>query len=317
MSAELIVGEDAEGKTLAAFLRAELGELSWNQAKRLCTTGKVHLDGERSLDPAVRLEAGSRVQVDWRAPKPRGGVLEPERLVHVDRDVVVVRKPAGTLSIPYDPRDRDTLIDQTRALLRRRDRRKGGHRYDPELGIVHRLDKGTSGLLVFTRTVAAKRALAQQFRKHTVERVYLAIVHGHTESATHESWLVPNRGDGLRGSWGVFLPARGKRPTEARRAVTHVDVVEHLPGATLVECRLETGRQHQIRIHMSEDAHPLVGEDVYIRDYEGEPIDAPRPMLHARTLGFEHPRTGEQLRFDDPPPQDFETVLRALRAQRA
>jgi 23S rRNA pseudouridine1911/1915/1917 synthase len=178
---------------------------------------------------------------------------------------------------------------------------------------VSRLDKDTTGLVVFARTLAAKRALARQLRAHTVTRRYLAIVHGEARDGRHETLLVPNRGDGLRGSWGRFRRARGDPPREARRAVTHVRVVERLRGATLVECRLETGRQHQIRIHLAEAGHPLVGERVYIRDYRGERIDAPRPMLHAETLGFTHPSTKERVELSRPPPPDFDAVLRRLR----
>jgi 23S rRNA pseudouridine1911/1915/1917 synthase len=179
---------------------------------------------------------------------------------------------------------------------------------------VHRLDKGTSGLLVFTRTVEAKKHLAQQFRVHSVDRRYLAIVHGHPRPGTHETHLVANRGDGIRGSYGVFRAPSGPPPKDARRAVTHVRVRERLSGAALVECRLETGRQHQIRIHLSEAGHMLAGENVYLRDHEGPRIAAPRPMLHAFRLGFVHPRTGTELRFDEPPPADFATLLAELRA---
>ena len=124
---------------------------------------------------------------------------------------------------------------------------------------------------------------------------------------------VLNRGDGLRGSHGHYRRASGAAPAEARQAITHIAPIVALAGATLVECRLETGRQHQIRIHLSEIGHPLVGERVYIRDYAGAKIDAPRPMLHARTLGFAHPRTGEPLLFQSEPPADFQAMVELLR----
>jgi 23S rRNA pseudouridine1911/1915/1917 synthase len=313
------VSASLQDKTLAAALREASGEghelaeaLSWNAAKRMCRTGKVFVDGERELDPSRRLETGSTIEVRHSAPRPKPGTLEPERLVHVDRDVVVVRKPADVLSVPYDESDRDTLVDQTASLLRKR-RKQSGSRYAPELIVVHRLDKGTSGLLAFARTAAARRGLAQQFRFHTVDRRYEALVHGHPASKTHDTHLLSDRGDGLRGSFGVYRTARGGPPKEARRAITHVELLERLRGAARVECRLQTGRQHQIRIHMSEDGHPVVGEPVYMREYEGPVIEAPRPMLHARHLGFEHPRTGEWLEFDDPPPEDFAALCDALR----
>src|SRR5207344_3012141 len=119
----------------------------------------------------------------------------------------------------------------------------------------------------------------------------VALVHGALIGRTYESILIRDRGDGLRGSWGHFRRPKGKPPEDAQHAVTHARVLERLPRATLAECMLETGRQHQIRIHLSEDGHPLVGERVYIRDFQGELLEADRPMLHARELGFMHPRS--------------------------
>ncbi len=311
---EHVVSGDEEGATLAAVVRGMTPGLSWNRARELCTTGRVRVGGEVETDDARRLRAKDMVHVDPGAPRLRRGVLAADAIVFVDRDVVVVRKPAGMLTVPYEQGDRDTLVDVARAALRKRDR--GDRHYDPMLGVVQRLDKDTTGLLVMARTVVAKRHLAQQLRVHSVERRYLAIVHGEARDATHETVLMSNRGDGLRGSWGVWRPARGSPPGDAQRAITHVRVVERLRGATLVECRLETGRQHQIRIHLSEAGTPLVGEQVYIRDYDGPRIQAPRPMLHAWVLGFEHPRTGAPMRFEDPPPRDFEEVAKRLGSKR-
>src|SRR5207247_1386709 len=179
--------------------------------------------------------------------------------------------------------------------------------------VVHRLDKDTSGVMVFARTAEAKRLLAAQFRAHDIERVYHAIAHGEVAAQRVETHLVTDRGDGIRGSYGHFRRPRGGNPPEAKRSVTHVRPIAPLAGATLVECRLETGRQHQIRIHLAELGHPLVGERVYIRDYTGPIIESPRTMLHARTLGFIHPRTGQHMSFEREPPGDFEAMVEALR----
>jgi 23S rRNA pseudouridine1911/1915/1917 synthase len=314
---ELIVDEARAGKTLAAVVREAQGDIPWSKARELVARGKVTLDGERSLDGAVRVALGQRIVIDVTAPRTRRGVLEASSLVHVDADVCVVMKPAGLLSVPYAAGDKDTLLDITQAALRRRPT-------DPQrapLGVVQRLDKDTTGLMVFARNLAAKRSLSAQLRAHTVTRRYVAIVHGRASDATYDTALVQNRGDGLRGSFNVFRRTPGKPPREARRAITHVRVLERLTtddggDATLVECRLETGRQHQIRIHLSEAGHPLAGEPVYIRDHDGPRIDAPRPMLHAETLGFDHPRTAERVDFSAPPPDDFERVLTVLRAKR-
>jgi 23S rRNA pseudouridine1911/1915/1917 synthase len=188
--------------------------------------------------------------------------------------------------------------------------------HDTGLGVVHRLDRETSGLVVFTRTAQAKRELAAQFRAHDLERSYVALVHGDLGEARIESFFLEDRGDGLRGSWGAFRRARGEPPPDAKRAITYVKPLESLSEATLVECRLETGRQHQIRIHLAERGHPVVGEKVYIRDFDGPRIEAPRTMLHARTLGFAHPRSRGEARFEKEAPEDFRSRLESLRRDR-
>jgi 23S rRNA pseudouridine1911/1915/1917 synthase len=294
--------------TLAAVVRQQTG-VAWSRARSLCTEGRVTVNGKRCLDPALRVTADMVIAVDPTARKLETGALPRSAIVFHDRDVVVVNKPAGMLSVADAPGNKDTLVDHARTLLRRVDR--GGA--DARLGVVHRLDMDTSGLMVFTRTAAGQRALAAQFRAHTVERVYHAIAHGVVQAARVDTHLVLDRGDGLRGSYGRFRPAEGDPPPGARRSITHVRPLAALAGATLCECRLETGRQHQIRIHLSELGHPLVGERVYMRDYGGARIEAGRPMLHARTLGFAHPRHGASLVFEAEPPDDFNAMVAYLR----
>jgi 23S rRNA pseudouridine1911/1915/1917 synthase len=303
---------------LARVVREADGALSWNKARDLCRSGRVRVNGTVVSDPQAELRVGDEVSYDPTAPRQRKGVLPRENLVHVDGDVVVVNKPAGLLSVPFEPGDKDTLVDMTRALLRRETRG-----YDPELGIVHRIDIDTTGLLVFARNLAAKRHLAAQFRAHSVHRRYVALVHGIVIGRTFDSLLIRDRGDGLRGSYGAYRPPRGRAPDDAQRAVTHVRLLERLAQrspelpASLVECMLETGRQHQIRIHLSEAGHPLIGERVYIRDYRGVRIEAKRPMLHARELGFVHPRSERELTFKLDPPEDFLALYESLDGGRA
>lgn len=303
--------ERPSGPTVAALVREQTG-VAWSRARELCTQGRVTVNGGRCLDPAERVAPGAAVVVDERAPKLRAGALPESAIVFSDRDVVVVDKPAGMLSIPYEPGDKDTLADCTRALLRRR----SGRGPRPGLGVVHRLDKETSGLMVFARTLEAKRILEAQFRAHDIERVYQAIAHGTVAAKRIETHLILDRGDGLRGSYGHFRRPKGGIPPEAKRSITYVRPIAPLAGATLVECRLETGRQHQIRIHLSEIGHPLVGERVYIRDYAGPKIESPRPMLHARVLGFAHPRTGRRMSFEREAPEDFRAMIESLRLPR-
>jgi len=294
--------------TVAAIVREQTG-VAWSRARDLCAEGRVSVNGERCLDSALRVPPGAVVIVDERAPKLRTGTLPENAIAYFDRDVVVIDKPAGILSVAYEPGDKDTLVERTRALLRR----MRGRGFEPGLGVVHRLDKETSGLIVFARTANAKSILAKQFRTHDIERVYHAIAHGSVAARRIETRLITDRGDGIRGSYGHFRRPRGGIPPEAKRSVTHVRPIAPLAGATLVECRLETGRQHQIRIHLSELGHPLVGERVYIRDYAGSKIESMRPMLHARVLGFTHPRTGQRMSFEREAPDDFRAMIESLR----
>jgi 23S rRNA pseudouridine1911/1915/1917 synthase len=336
----VLVGDDA-GKTLAAVLRARMPDASWNRVRELCSTGRVRVDGDEQLDAHVRMRGDETLEVDEAGRKRTAGVLDPRDVLHLDEDVIVVDKRAGVMTVPFEEGDRDTLADQVRAfLLREAKHRRASSQHevrgrpsprpaakargheDVEVGVVQRLDKDTTGVIVFARRHGAKRALDTQIRAHTAERRYLALVHGHARDATHRTFLVQDRGDGLRGSWGAsnFRGGRkheGPPPEDAKESTTHVRLLEHLgtreAPASLVECRLETGRQHQIRIHLSEAGHPLVGEPVYIRGFGGKPIEAPRTMLHAASLAFLHPRTGKRVQFESPLPRDFEKALAALR----
>lgn len=296
------------GRPLDGAVR-ELAGLSWNAARAAVRSGKVTLDGEVSLDPSSPVRTGEVLAIEPAAPKPRTRAiagLASTALVHLDGAVAVVRKPPGISTVPFGDEAPGEELRTLDALVREVLARKTSFRGRAPLGVVHRLDKDTTGLVVFTRTIAAKKHLAQQFREHTVRREYLAIVHGRLDEArTIRSYLLPDRGDGLRGSARV-------RQMEGQLAITHVRPVRFLAGATLVACRLETGRTHQIRIHLAEAGHMLVGEPVYVRDHRGPRLSAPRTMLHARELGFVHPTTDEDVLFTDEPPEDFAAVLAGL-----
>jgi 23S rRNA pseudouridine1911/1915/1917 synthase len=293
-------------------VREEFG-LSWDKARKAVLHGKVLVDGVVTVEGTRAVAATARVEYLPNAPRPHVAeriFLQDHAILHVDNAVLVVDKPAGISTIPFGDEDpseaRRTLDALLREVLAKRDKSRGRQGGRAPLGVVHRLDKETSGVMVFTRTLEAKKHLSQQFREHSVERRYLAIVHGRLDRAlTLESYLLEDRGDGLRGS------ARGTTKG-GQRAVTHVKPKRQLEGATLVECRLETGRTHQIRIHLSEAGHPLVGERVYIRNYPGPRIEASRMMLHAAALGFVHPVDEEPMAFDAAPPADFEARLAAL-----
>ena len=279
--------------------------VSWGKARGWIESGKVTVDGQRVTLTTARVAAEAIVAVDERAARVRRGELADSDVVYVDAQVIVVDKPTGLSTVPYDDTEVDTMESRVLAYLERRGRSRGGR---PTVGIVHRIDKETSGLVVFTRTWMAKQSLAAQFRQHTVHRRYLALAQGDVRSRTVRTFLVENRGDGLRGS------ARGTPPASAREAITHIESLEKLAGgATLVACRLETGRTHQIRIHLSESGHPIVGERVYTRHFAGTLLEAPRLMLHAAELGFVHPATESAMRWERPIPADMAAILERLR----
>lgn len=236
-------------------------------------------------------------------------------VVYADSQVVVVDKPAGltTMRHPHETaafgaRARrylpPTLADMLPGMLAGKQKSGGGR-----LRAVHRLDRDTSGLVVFARTPQAERHLGQQFREHSVGRRYLAVVRGRAESTRIESHLIPDRGDGRRGS--------STRPGEGKRAVTHVRALESLGDFTLVECQLETGRTHQVRIHLGEAGTPLCGERIYDRPPHGAPLPdksgAPRLALHAAHLSFRHPQSGKQLSWTSPLPADLRALVNRLR----
>jgi 23S rRNA pseudouridine1911/1915/1917 synthase len=254
---------------------------------------------------------GEEIQIaEQSAPPPRA----PHRVAvrFLDEHLVVIEKPAG-LSTVRHPAERD-WSEKRRALSPTLDdivaRMIAPKGPAARLRIVHRLDKETSGLVVFARTVTAERGLGRQFHAHTVTRVYHAVVSGFVPGQRIATRLLRDRGDGRRGS--TSLPGQGKE------AVTHVTVREKFNGYTLLACRLETGRTHQIRIHLAEVGHPLCGEMVYNRRSDGSVIEdrsgAPRLALHAAELGFVHPVTGKRMHWEMPLPADLAAFVERLRA---
>ncbi len=310
-------------QTLAAALRQWLPGQSWGQVRKLIASRRISVSGNVCLDPARRLKADEVVKL-LGASAPLPPKEEDVKIRHLDAHVIVVEKPAGMTSIRHPEEDdwpaRRKQLQPTldellpRVLARHEAKRKRPKRGPlPAVRPVHRLDRETSGLMVFARTVEAERHLGKQFRKHSVHRRYLAVVRGDVEAQTIDTRLVRDRGDKRRGS--TTLPGVGKR------AVTHVKPLEKLNGYTLVECRLETGRTHQIRIHLAEKGHPLCGEKVYNQPLFQPPIPdesgAPRLVLHAAELGFEHPITGAALSFSMPMPADLTRFIEGLRGRRS
>ena len=282
------VGDADVGRRLDQVLAARDEGLSRRQARVLLDIGGVFVDGRRIKVASRSMHAGEAVVAVMggalaRATKKTGRAarsaderqLPPFSVVFEDDDIVVVEKPAGLLTAPTPESDRNNLAD----MLARRMQPPG------TIFVVHRIDLDTSGLVVFAKTADANRELSQRFRDHDLERAYLAVVAG-------------------------AFPADVKtvdRPVGGRRAVTHVEVRERFGDrATSLACRLETGRTHQIRIHMAELGTPVIGDARYGRPFSPAP---PRMALHATRLGLAHPRTGAPLSFDSPWPPDLAAWL--------
>lgn len=304
------VPAELDGQRLDAAVR-KLFEFTWNKARKVVEGGKISVEGEVVADGATPVKEGETILFLPDAPRPKGEhSFDPRCVVFKDRHVLVANKPAGILTVPWERGDKGSFDQQVRGYLAKdaggSSSRRGAL---PALMVVHRLDRGTSGLLVFARTWLAKEGLAQQLRDHSMERVYLALVHGAAQSKRIVSHILENRGDGIRGSSETSPHPKVRKSQKGKRAVTNVELVRDLNGASLVSCRLETGRTNQIRIHMSEDGHPLIGERVYMRNYTGEKIPAERLMLHAARLSFVHPATSEKVSFEAQLPEPFERII--------
>ncbi len=316
MSAEVVridVPESSAGTRLDVFLAASLAERTRSAARRLVLEGCVIVDGRAARKPGVIVQRGMSVEV--HLPPPPSPVPLPEpipiEVVHEDDHLLVVNKPAGLVVHPGHGRSRGTLVN---ALLGRGTRLAPAGGADRP-GIVHRLDRETSGLLVVAKTDEAHRALASAFARREVSKTYLALVWRHPRPAegTIEQAIGRSRSDPTRMS--VRSP-RGRPATTAYR------ILESLPGFALLEVRLVTGRTHQIRVHFQSRQHPVVGDTRYggqpwagLRDATKRAAirDFRRLALHASELRFLHPATRREIHLRSPLPPEFEALLAILR----
>ena len=285
-----------------ALIRAH-PELSRRKARDVIEKGQVTVDGATWLD-AGRAVAGTE-RIEWDANRPaRRRARSSLPLLHEDSPLLVVDKPAGLLSVPSAPdaADEDTAVARVRDYVRHLRPRR------PYVGLVHRLDRDTSGALVFALDPETRDALRALFRHHHIERRYLALVAGAPRGERGEVDLAL-RDEYEGGRRGVARPGEASRP-----ALTRWRVVERFPGAGLLEVELETGRQHQIRVHLAHVGMPVLGDGVYGKDVRA-PVAVRRQMLHARQIGFTHPATGRPLRVESPLPPDFQKALSGLRAK--
>ncbi len=306
---EATIGEAQHGLRLDKALAELLPDLSRERLKSLIVEGDVTADG-RTLNPSMKVAAGQLFAISIPAPVDADAIAQdiPLNIVHEDADLIVVDKPAGLVVHPAAGNLDGTLVN---ALLHHCRGELSGIGGVARPGIVHRIDKDTSGLLVVAKSDRAHEGLAQQFKAHSIDRLYAAIVYGVPQPpvGTVDTWI--GRSDSDRKKMAVHREGRGKH------AVTHYRLIERLAGAALVECRLETGRTHQVRVHMAHLGHPLIGDPVYSRERKGfktilETLRFKRQALHAKRLGFIHPLTGQKLSFDSAPPADMQELLSEL-----
>ena len=310
----IISGVIAEAGQRLDKALAEASGMSRERIKALMGEGRVLLGGKPAGQASVKPAAGTAFEIRVPAVAPAEAQAQdiPLTIVHEDADLIVVDKPAGLVVHPAAGNLDGTLVN---ALLHHCAGQLSGIGGVARPGIVHRIDKDTSGLLVVAKTDAAHEGLARQFADHSIERAYLAVVAGLPlpRSGTVQGWI--GRSDHDRKKMAVLheLNKRGKH------AVTHFRTLEVFAGAALVECRLETGRTHQVRVHMASIGHPLLGDPVYGRTPPRlRPIltqlHFARQALHAAVLGFIHPVTGAALRFESMLPADMTGLLVELRS---
>jgi 23S rRNA pseudouridine1911/1915/1917 synthase len=324
MNQTLTVSTGERPKRLDIFLSGHTSGLSRAGVQRLIEHGAVMVNGKRPK-PSLKVRPGDTIE--WDVPKPLPLEIEgeaiPLEVLYEDDALLVLNKPAGIVVHPAPGHWTGTLVNALLHHMRQqnevtsplpageRDRVRGlsgiGGRERP--GLVHRLDKGTSGVMVIAKTDEAHRGLSKQFKDHTIHRVYLAIIAGSVKGAKGRVELAIGRDTKNRQKISA-------RTTSPRDAVTLFQVVERFgETATQVEVRPQTGRTHQIRVHLASLGHPVLGDETYgsrracvINEC---PVD--RPMLHAGTLGFAHPATGKYLEYLVPLPPDMEALLQALR----
>ena len=305
---ELEVGPEHEGERLDTFLAAALPERSRSQIQKLIKDGLV-TGSSKAPRASTPVRAGQRYHVSLPEPEPAAAVAEdlPLTILYEDPDVVVIDKPAGMVVHPGAGHSSGTVVN---ALLHHIDDLSGiGGELRP--GIVHRLDRGTSGVMIAAKHDAAHQELARQFHDREVEKEYIALV-----------WGLVQAGRRIDAAIGRDPKDRQKMSTRARRArsaVTRITWALNLRGVSLIHVAIATGRTHQIRVHLSAIGHPIVGDPTYGGVHRHVPNDVravqrlERPFLHAARLKFTHPTEGRTMEFESPLPQDLQSVIDDIR----
>ena len=314
----VVAGPEQAGQRTDRFLADAIGSLSRSRVKALMQDSAVRRDGAVLRDPAdpVRAGAGYTVLPPPPAPARPASQAIPFSILHEDADLIVLDKPAGLVVHPAPGNEDGTLVN---ALLAHCGDGLPGIGGERRPGIVHRLDKDTSGLMVVAKTEQALAALSAIFAARDLDRAYVALVWGLPSPAAGE--IEGAIGRDPRDRKRMAVVARGGKAALTRYRTLRAWGV----AAALLECQLATGRTHQIRVHLAATGHPVVGDPTYLRRTPGAArtapdaarralLDFPRQALHATRLGFRHPRTGAELLFERPPPGDFQALVAALDA---
>jgi 23S rRNA pseudouridine1911/1915/1917 synthase len=305
------IDADCSGMRLDRALATLFPDLSRERLKALILDRHVRRNGATIADPSAKVADGEGFAVDVPAPIPAAAVAQdiPLNVAYEDEYLIVIDKPAGLVVHPAAGNADGTMVN---ALLHHCAGQLSGIGGVARPGIVHRIDKDTSGLIVAAKTDQAHEGLARQFHAHSIDRRYIAITAGRPAppAGTVSGWIGRSSSD--RKKMAMVPEGHGKH------AVTHYTTLEPLNGAALVECRLETGRTHQVRVHMAHIGHPLAGDPLYGRARKGlsavlETLGFRRQALHASRLGFIHPVTSQALSFDSVIPADMQELFSQLR----
>ena len=298
----LAVSEDSGGTRLDAYISSQIDELSRNYAQQIIESGCVSVNGKEELSKKAKVKSGDSIEIDY--PEPETLNVEPQdipiEIVYEDDDVIVVEKPRGMVVHPSPGNFDGTLVN---ALMYHCGDTLSSINGTIRPGIVHRIDKDTSGLLMIAKNNIAHESLAAQLKEHSCTREYTALVYDNIR----EDELTVDRPIGRDEKNRLRRAVFGSNPKEA---VTHIRVVKRYGKYTLIKARLETGRTHQIRVHMSYIKHPLVGDELYGPKKQTLPVKG--QMLHAGVLGFLHPTTGEYMEFRSELPEYFTEILDRL-----
>ena len=285
------------GKRLDKLISEKLKEISRSLAKKLIESGKITINGKKT-EPSYRVKEGNEAEIE-EIPSQRKSIKPqdiPIRVVYEDDDILVLDKPAGMAVHPSPGCEKDTIVN---ALLKRYKDLPGSSPERP--GIIHRLDKDTSGLIIIAKTPLAYKSLSEQFSERKVEKKYLALLVGKLPLDKGKIELPIGR--------DPFNRKRMKVTLGGKEAITLFRVLKRYENFTLVEVQIKTGRTHQIRVHFSYQGYPIAGDETY---GEGKLPSLERQFLHAYKLAFSHPRTGKRLSFLSPLPEDLRKFLRSL-----